>query len=144
MKRTASVVGMFNAGTISDQPRPSSPRPCSQMTVAFGFAAVSISMAGRRSAVTITLANRTAPHSTGRRIADGGWNADGSNVGCTSIQRRLQIPRATHDTSRLFVILVAAALLGNLLTKLRIANQMVELVWNYGVSQIGFLAAVMC
>ena len=42
------------------------------------------------------------------------------------------------------MILVAAALLGNLLTELRIANQMVELVWNYGVSQIGFLAAVMC
>src|SRR6516165_817418 len=45
-KRTASVGGMRSAGTTSDQPWPSSPRPCSQMTAASGFDAVSISTAG--------------------------------------------------------------------------------------------------
>ena len=43
----------------------------------------------------------------------------------------------------LFLILAAAALLGHALTKLRIPNQMVDLVTQYGVSQLGFLAAVM-
>jgi C4-dicarboxylate transporter DctM subunit len=43
----------------------------------------------------------------------------------------------------LFMILAAAAILGNVLTKLRIPNQIVEAVTHYGVSQIGFLLAVM-
>ena len=43
----------------------------------------------------------------------------------------------------LFLILAAAALLGHVLTKLRIPNQMVDLVTQYGVSQLGFLLAVM-
>jgi C4-dicarboxylate transporter DctM subunit len=50
---------------------------------------------------------------------------------------------AARNTSMLFLILVAAALLGNVLTKLRIPNQMVDVVLSYGVSQVGFLAAVM-
>ena len=43
----------------------------------------------------------------------------------------------------LFLILAAAALLGNVLTKLRIPTQMVELVTQHGLSQTAFLLAVM-
>jgi C4-dicarboxylate transporter DctM subunit len=50
---------------------------------------------------------------------------------------------AARNTAMLFMILAAAAILGNVLTKLRIPNQMVDLVLAYGVSQIGFLCAVM-
>jgi C4-dicarboxylate transporter DctM subunit len=50
---------------------------------------------------------------------------------------------AARNTAMLFMILVAAAILGNVLTKLRIPNQMVEAVLHYGVSKIGFLCAVM-
>jgi C4-dicarboxylate transporter DctM subunit len=50
---------------------------------------------------------------------------------------------AARNSAMLFLILAAAALLGNVLTKLRIPNQMVDLVTQYGVSQIGFLVAVM-
>ena len=50
---------------------------------------------------------------------------------------------AARNTAMLFLILAAAALLGHALTKLRIPSQMVELVTQYGVSQLGFLVAVM-
>jgi len=50
---------------------------------------------------------------------------------------------ASRNSAMLFLILAAAALLGNVLTKLRIPNQMVDLVTQYGVSQLGFLTAVM-
>ena len=50
---------------------------------------------------------------------------------------------AARNTAMLFMILFAAAILGNVLTKLRIPNQIVEAVTHYGVSQIGFLMAVM-
>ena len=50
---------------------------------------------------------------------------------------------AARNTAMLFMILVAAAILGNVLTKLRIPNQMVDAVLHYEVSQIGFLCAVM-
>jgi len=50
---------------------------------------------------------------------------------------------ASRNSAMLFLILAAAALLGNVLTKLRIPNQMVDLVTQYGVSQLGFLFAVM-
>src|SRR5512134_1116275 len=50
---------------------------------------------------------------------------------------------AARNTAMLFLILAAAALLGHALTKLRIPNQMVELVAHYGVTQLGFLLAVM-
>jgi C4-dicarboxylate transporter DctM subunit len=50
---------------------------------------------------------------------------------------------AARNSAMLFLILAAAALLGNVLTKLRIPNQMVDLVAQYGVSQVGFLLAVM-
>jgi len=50
---------------------------------------------------------------------------------------------ASRNSAMLFLILAAAALLGNVLTKLRIPNQMVGLVTQYGVSQLGFLFAVM-
>jgi C4-dicarboxylate transporter DctM subunit len=50
---------------------------------------------------------------------------------------------AARNSAMLFLILGAAALLGNALTKLRIPTQMVELVTQYGVSQLGFLLAVM-
>ena len=43
----------------------------------------------------------------------------------------------------LFLILAAASVLGHALTKLRIPNQMVDLVTHYGVSQVQFLLAVM-
>ena len=43
----------------------------------------------------------------------------------------------------LFLILAAAAMLGNALTKLRIPNQMVDLVTQHGLSQTAFLLAVM-
>ena len=50
---------------------------------------------------------------------------------------------AARNTAMLFMILAAAAILGNVLTKLRIPNQMVDIVLHYDVSQIGFLCAVM-
>ena len=50
---------------------------------------------------------------------------------------------AARNSAMLFLILAAAAVLGHVLTKLRIPNQMVDLVVHYGVSQIGFLIAVM-
>lgn len=50
---------------------------------------------------------------------------------------------ASRNSAMLFLILAAAALLGHVLTKLRIPNQMVDLVTQYGVSQLGFLFAVM-
>ena len=50
---------------------------------------------------------------------------------------------AARNTAMLFMILAAAAILGNVLTKLRIPNQMVDLVLRYEVSQLGFLCAVM-
>lgn len=50
---------------------------------------------------------------------------------------------ASRNSAMLFLILAAAALLGHVLTKLRIPIQMVELVTRYGVSQLGFLFAVM-
>ena len=50
---------------------------------------------------------------------------------------------AARNTAMLFLILAAAALLGHALTKLRIPSQMVDLVTQYGVSQMGFLVAVM-
>ena len=50
---------------------------------------------------------------------------------------------AARNTAMLFMILAAAAILGNVLTKLRIPNEMVDLVLRYEVSQLGFLAAVM-
>ena len=50
---------------------------------------------------------------------------------------------ASRNTAMLFLILAAAAVLGHVLTKLRIPNQMVDVVTQYGVSQLGFLFAVM-
>jgi C4-dicarboxylate transporter DctM subunit len=50
---------------------------------------------------------------------------------------------AARNSAMLFLILAAAAVLGFVLTKLRIPNQIVELVTRHGVSQIGFLLAVM-
>lgn len=50
---------------------------------------------------------------------------------------------ASRNSAMLFLILAAAAVLGHVLTKLRIPNQMVDLVAQYGVSQITFLMAVM-
>jgi C4-dicarboxylate transporter DctM subunit len=50
---------------------------------------------------------------------------------------------AARTSAMLFMILIGAALFGHVLTKLRIPAQMVELVTAYGVSQIGFLLAVM-
>jgi C4-dicarboxylate transporter DctM subunit len=50
---------------------------------------------------------------------------------------------ASRNSAMLFLILAAAGLLGHVLTKLRIPIQMVELVTRYGVSQLGFLFAVM-
>jgi C4-dicarboxylate transporter DctM subunit len=50
---------------------------------------------------------------------------------------------AARNSAMLFLILAAAAVLGHVLTKLRIPNQIVELVTQYGVSQLGFLFAVM-
>jgi len=44
---------------------------------------------------------------------------------------------ASRNSAMLFLILAAAALLGNVLTKLRIPNQMVDLVAQHGVYQIG-------
>src|SRR6185312_4542033 len=44
---------------------------------------------------------------------------------------------AARNTAMLFMILAAAAILGNVLTKLRIPNPLVDLVLTYGVSQIG-------
>ncbi len=50
---------------------------------------------------------------------------------------------AARSSAMLFLILVAAALLGHVLTKLRIPNQMVDLVTQHGLSQAEFLLAVM-
>lgn len=50
---------------------------------------------------------------------------------------------ATRHSSMLFLILAAAAMLGNVLTKLRIPVQLVELVTTHGLSQTQFLLAVM-
>jgi C4-dicarboxylate transporter DctM subunit len=50
---------------------------------------------------------------------------------------------AARNTAMLFMILAAAAILGNVLTKLRIPQQIVETVTHYGVTQVGFLLAVM-
>lgn len=50
---------------------------------------------------------------------------------------------AARNSAMLFLILAAAAILGHALTKLRIPAQMVELVTHYGLSQVGFLVAVM-
>ncbi|MEP7276412.1 MAG: TRAP transporter large permease [Betaproteobacteria bacterium] len=50
---------------------------------------------------------------------------------------------ASRSSAMLFLILAAAALLGNVLTKLRIPNQMVDLVTQYGASQVEFLLAMM-
>jgi C4-dicarboxylate transporter DctM subunit len=50
---------------------------------------------------------------------------------------------AARNTAMLVMILAAAAILGNVLTKLRIPQQIVETVTHYGVTQIGFLVAVM-
>jgi C4-dicarboxylate transporter, DctM subunit len=50
---------------------------------------------------------------------------------------------AARTSAMLFMILIGAALFGHVLTKLRIPVQMVELVTAYGVSQLGFLLAVM-
>jgi len=50
---------------------------------------------------------------------------------------------AARNSAMLFLILAAAALLGNVLTKLRIPTQMVELVTQHGLSQTAFLLAVM-
>ena len=50
---------------------------------------------------------------------------------------------AARNTAMLFMILAAAAILGNVLTKLRIPNEIVDVVLHYDVSQIGFLCAVM-
>jgi C4-dicarboxylate transporter DctM subunit len=50
---------------------------------------------------------------------------------------------AARTSAMLFMILVGAALFGHVVTKLRIPNEMVELVTVHGVSQTGFLVAVM-
>ncbi|MGE0151264.1 MAG: TRAP transporter large permease [Reyranellaceae bacterium] len=50
---------------------------------------------------------------------------------------------AARTSSMLFLILAAAAIFGHALTKLRIPNEIVELVAHYGLSQTGFLIAVM-
>ncbi len=50
---------------------------------------------------------------------------------------------ASRSSAMLFLILVAAALLGHVLTKLRIPNEMVDLVAQHGISQLGFLLALM-
>jgi C4-dicarboxylate transporter DctM subunit len=50
---------------------------------------------------------------------------------------------AARNTAMLFMILAAAAILANVLTKLRIPNEIVAVVLRYDVSQIGFLCAVM-
>jgi C4-dicarboxylate transporter DctM subunit len=50
---------------------------------------------------------------------------------------------SARTSAMLFMILVGAALFGHVLTKLRIPAQMVEIVTTYGVSQLGFLVAVM-
>ncbi|MEP7206817.1 MAG: TRAP transporter large permease [Casimicrobiaceae bacterium] len=50
---------------------------------------------------------------------------------------------AARNSAMLFLILAAAAILGHVLTKLRIPNDIVLLVGEYGLSQVGFLLAVM-
>ncbi len=50
---------------------------------------------------------------------------------------------AARTSSMLFLILAAAAIFGHALTKLRIPNEIVELVAHYDLSQTGFLLAVM-
>src|SRR6185437_5391967 len=51
MNRTGSSFGNPSDGTTCDQPLPSSPRPCIQMTEAFGCGPVSISIASSNSAI---------------------------------------------------------------------------------------------
>ncbi|MEK7820594.1 MAG: TRAP transporter large permease, partial [Pseudomonadota bacterium] len=50
---------------------------------------------------------------------------------------------AARTSSMLFLILAAAALLGHVMTKLRIPAEMVELVTRHGLTQFQFLLAVM-
>ncbi|MCC7326289.1 MAG: TRAP transporter large permease [Burkholderiales bacterium] len=50
---------------------------------------------------------------------------------------------ASRASAMLFLILAAAALLGNVLTKLRVPSEMVELVARHELSQVGFLLAMM-
>ena len=50
---------------------------------------------------------------------------------------------ASRSSAMLFLILAAAALLGNVLTKLRVPNEMVDLVTQHGASQFEFLLAMM-
>lgn len=50
---------------------------------------------------------------------------------------------AARTSSMLFLILAAAAIFGHALTKLRIPNEIVELVAHYDLSQTGFLIALM-
>ena len=50
---------------------------------------------------------------------------------------------AARTSSMLFLILAAAALLGHVMTKLRIPAEMVELVTHHGLTQFQFLLAVM-
>lgn len=50
---------------------------------------------------------------------------------------------AARTSSMLFLILAAAALLGHVMTKLRIPAEMVDLVTRHGLTQIQFLLAVM-
>lgn len=50
---------------------------------------------------------------------------------------------AARTSSMLFLILAAAALLGHVMTKLRIPAEMVELVTHHGLTQTQFLLAVM-
>jgi len=50
---------------------------------------------------------------------------------------------AARTSSMLFLILAAAAIFGHALTKLRIPNEIVELVAHYGLSQTSFLIALM-
>ena len=53
-KRVDSDFGNPSCGTTADQPWPSSPKPCNQITDAVGLAPVSISIAGSSSVVVMT------------------------------------------------------------------------------------------
>src|SRR5436190_12441016 len=64
--RTRGVLGSFSAGTISDQPLPSSPNPWSQIATASGSGPVSISIDGKRSVLMESFAY-AASHFTGGR-----------------------------------------------------------------------------
>ncbi|MGE4013565.1 MAG: TRAP transporter large permease subunit, partial [Alphaproteobacteria bacterium] len=50
---------------------------------------------------------------------------------------------AARTSSMLFLILAAAGVLGQVLTKLRVPNEIVQLVTDHQLGQIGFLLAVM-